>query len=150
MATDGLKHARLGNGKFYWLRRIGDNAIFSQSLKLLAALAVLVFFQWLGNLVSQYLWVDIPAPLVGMLLLLTLLTVCPALLAFLEHISDILIKNLSLMFIPPSVGAFFLSAEIYRQLPSLLLSIVVSTLITILFMTVVIRFLARPSRDKSK
>ena len=150
MATDGLEYARLGTGKFYRFCRIGGNAIFSQSIKLLAALVVLVFFQWLGNLVSEYLWIDLPAPLVGMLLLLILLTFCPALLAFLDNISELLIKNLSLMFIPPSVGAFFLGAAIYSQFPSLLVSIVVSTLVTILFMAVLVRFLACPSRDTSK
>jgi holin-like protein len=115
-----------------------------------AALAVLVFFQWLGSLVRQYLWLDLPAPLVGMLLLLALLTLYPTLLAFLDRVSNLLIQHLSLMFIPPSVGAFFLSGAIYQQFPSLLASIVFSTMATILFMAVLIRFLPNARQDKSQ
>jgi holin-like protein len=115
-----------------------------------AALAVLVLFQWLGSLVCQYLWLDLPAPLVGMLLLLALLTLCPTLLVFLDRVSNLLIQHLSLMFIPPSVGAFFLSGVIYQQFPSLLASIVFSTMATILFMAVLIRFLPNATQDKSQ
>jgi putative effector of murein hydrolase LrgA (UPF0299 family) len=54
------------------------------------------------------------------------------------------------MFIPPSVGAFFLSGAIYQQFPSLLASIVFSTMATILFMAVLIRFLPNARQDKSQ
>ena len=97
---------------------------------------MLVLFQWLGSLLCQYLWLDLPASLVGMLLLLALLILCPTLLAFLDRVSNLLIQHLSLMFIPPSVGAFFLSGAIYQQFPSLLASIVFSTMATMLFMVV--------------
>ncbi|MGB2044610.1 MAG: CidA/LrgA family protein [Porticoccaceae bacterium] len=115
---------------------------------MLAALVVLVFFQWLGSKVSEFLWIDLPAPLVGMLLLLALLTLCPALLVFLDNVSNLLIQNLSLMFIPPSVGAFFLSAAVYQQFPSVLASIVFSTMATILFMALLIRYFPSAPRDK--
>lgn len=150
MATDGFKYARLGYGQLYRLCRARSSAIFTQGLKLSAALAVLVLFQWLGSLVCQYLWLDLPAPLVGMLLLLALLTLCPTLLVFLDRVSNLLIQHLSLMFIPPSVGAFFLSGAIYQQFPSLLASIVFSTMATILFMAVLIRFLPNATQDKSQ
>lgn len=76
-----------------------------------------------------------------MLILLVVLTLCPQLLTVLDRASDLLIQNLSLMFIPPSVGAFFLGAEIYRQFPSLLVTIVLSTIAAIILMVLLIRLL---------
>jgi holin-like protein len=141
MEIAGTEHAGLGDGYLRWLCCFGSRAIFAQILKLLAALAVLAGFQWLGQVVVDQLMIELPAPLLGMLLLLVILTMFPQLLAILDRAANLLIQNLSLMFIPPSVGAFFLGAEIYRQFPSLLATIVLSTIAAIIVMAVLIRVL---------
>ena len=86
------------------------------------------------------LWmgVIIPGPLLGMLLLLVVLMVPSQLANFIQPTSSHLIKNLSLLFIPACVGAFFLSAQINVQLPMLLLAIIISTPLTIVAMTLLI------------
>ena len=74
-------------------------------------------------------------------MLLGVLTVYDRPLEFLDKTSNLLIQNLSLMFIPPSVGAFFLSAQIYQQFPSLLSTILLSTVGGILFLALLVKLL---------
>lgn len=98
---------------------------------------MLVGFQWLGEQTALMLNINLPGPLLGMLLLLFVLTAVP--LDFLDKTSNLLIQSLSLMFVPPSVGAFFLSSKIYQQFPELLAIIVLSTVFAIGFMALLIR-----------
>ena len=80
----------------------------------------------------------IPGPLVGMLLLLVVLIFSSQLNDLIQPTSSHLIQNLSLLFIPACVGAFFLSEQINLQLPKLLLAVIVSTLLTMILMTLLI------------
>jgi len=108
---------------------------------------VLVSFQWLGQLIVLWTNVIIPGPLMGMLLLLLVLMYPGDLVSLVEPISSRLIQNLSLLFIPASVGAFFLEQEITSQLPNLLLIVILSTLLTILFKSLLIKLIRRSSDD---
>ena len=96
------------------------------------------------------LMIELPASLLGMLLLLVILTLFPQLLTLLDKAANLLIQNLSLMFIPPSVGAFFLGSEIYQQFPSLLATIVLSTIAAIIIMALLIRVLPDVPGDRSE
>jgi len=116
-------------------RRPGASTILAQGLKFALALLVLLVFQWLGEIAAgRAADIALPGPLLGMLMLLVVLTVYGRPLAFLDRSSNLLIQHLSLMFIPPSVGAFFLSQQIYQQFPSLLAIIFLSTVAAIIFM----------------
>jgi holin-like protein len=133
----------LGAGVVYsagWHRNI---AILSQGLKFVAALLVLVAFQWLGELAVWITGWAIPGPLMGMLILLLVLTFVDRPMEFLDKTSGLLIQNLSLMFIPISVGAFFLSRDIYQQFPAILTLILLSTSGVILFMALLIKRLEK-------
>ena len=141
MAAIGPEHARLGHGHLCWVRCRGHSAILTQGLKLCLALLILLVFQYLGELGVQALTISLPGPLLGMLMLLGVLTVYDRPLEFLDKTSNVLIQNLSLMFIPPSVGAFFLSAQIYQQFPSLLSTILLSTVGGILFLALLVKLL---------
>ena len=113
------------------------------------ALLVLLAFQWLGEIVSRAGDISLPGSLLGMLMLLVVLTVYGRPVDILDRASNLLIQHLSLMFIPPSVGAFFLSQKIYQQFPSLLATIFLSTVAAILFMAVLIRFLPDAKKSSS-
>lgn len=119
----------------------GAGTILAQGLKFALALLVLLVFQCLGEIASQVGEIALPGPLLGMLMLLLVLTVYGRPLEFLDRASNQLIQHLSLMFIAPSVGAFFLSQQLYQQFPSLLVTILLSTLAAIIFMAVLIRIL---------
>lgn len=113
------------------------------------ALLVLLVFQWLGEIAAGAGDIALPGPLLGMLMLLVLLTVYGQPLAFLDRSSNLLIQHLSLMFIPPSVGAFFLSQQIYQQFPSLLTIIFLSTVAAIIFMALLVRVVAGSTQSRS-
>ena len=143
MAATGPKHARLGTGFLYRASRHRVAAIFSQGLKFVAAMLVLVAFQWLGELAVWLTGWALPGPLMGMLILLLVLTFADRPMAFLDSTSGLLIQNLSLMFIPISVGAFFLSQEVYQQFPAILTLILLSTSGVIIFMALLIKKLVK-------
>jgi holin-like protein len=113
--------------------------IITQGLSLIRGLAVLVLFQWLGELVVSWTGMMIPGPLMGMLILLTFLAYPSGFARVIEPVSARLIQNLSLVFIPACVGVFFLGPAISLQIPLLILVVVLSTLVAIIFMTVLIK-----------
>jgi holin-like protein len=98
-----------------------------------------VVFQWLGESVVVLTGFALPGPLVGMLLLLVTLSFVDRLFVFLDKTGNLLIGNLSLMFIPISVGAFFLNREIYQQFPAILSLIFLSTIGVIFFMAILVK-----------
>jgi len=107
----------------------------------------LVIFQWLGELVVQWTGVIVPGSLMGMLLLLIFLSYPSRLASIVEPVSNRLIQNLSLLFIPACVGVFFLGPAISVQIPQLMVVIALSTLLAIIFMAVLIRTIGAAKND---
>ena len=122
-------------------------SIITKGLKLIAGLTVLVIFQWLGELVVQWTGVIVPGSLMGMLLLLIFLAYPSRLASIVEPVSNRLIQNLSLLFIPACVGVFFLGPAISLQIPLLMVVIVLSTLLAIIFMAVLIKTMGADKND---
>jgi holin-like protein len=122
-------------------------SIITKGLKLIAGLTVLVIFQWLGELVVQWTGVIVPGSLMGMLLLLIFLSYPSRLASIVEPVSNRLIQNLSLLFIPACVGVFFLGPAISVQIPQLMIVIALSTLLAIIFMAVLIRTIGAAKND---
>ena len=122
-------------------------SIITKGLKLIAGLTVLVIFQWLGELVVQWTGVIVPGSLMGMLLLLIFLAYPSRLASIVEPVSNRLIQNLSLLFIPACVGVFFLGPAISLQIPLLMVVIALSTLLAIIFMAVLIRTIGAAKND---
>lgn len=139
VAAVRAKYARLVAGGIYWVHWCRGDAILSQGLKFAQGLLVLVVFQWLGESVVVLTGFALPGPLVGMLLLLVTLSFVDRLFVFLDKTGNLLIGNLSLMFIPISVGAFFLNREIYQQFPAILSLIFLSTIGVIFFMAILVK-----------
>ena len=122
---------------------VGTSSIIAQALKLVVGLFVLVIFHWLGEAFVLWSEIGIPGALVGMLLLLATLALAPRLTIWVQDTSHHVIQNLSLLFIPICVGAFFLDAKINAELPMLMLTIIISTPVTLIFLTLLIHFLKR-------
>ena len=104
---------------------------------------MLVIFHWLGEVFVLWSEIRIPGALVGMLLLLMILVLAPKMTNWVQDTSHHVIQNLSLLFIPICVGAFFLDAKINAELPMLMLTIIISTPVTLIFLTQLIHFLKR-------
>ena len=139
MGAIGYKYARLGTDCFCSTHQHRNLPIIAQAVRLSLGLIALVAFQWMGELVVAWAGIIIPGPLIGMLLLLVVLVYPSRLTSLVQPISTRLIQNLSLLFIPACVGAFFLSRSINLQLPMLLLTVIISTPLTMIAMTLLIR-----------
>ena len=139
MGAIGYKYARLGTVCFRSTRRHRNLPIIAQTLRLTFGLIALVVFQWMGELLVVWSGIIIPGPLIGMLFLLAVLVYPSRLNNLIQPISTHLIQNLSLLFIPACVGAFFLSRSINLQLPMLLLTVIISTPLTMIIMALLIR-----------
>ncbi len=97
---------------------------------LIRGLAWLLLFQCLGELISRGFGWIVPGPVVGMVLLFAYLSLVSTPKSM-QVVSETLIKNLGVMFLPPAAGLYFLPAEVTGQWPALLGALVIGTAISL-------------------
>lgn len=107
---------------------------------MLQALATLLVFQTIGEVLSYSLALPIPGPVLGMALLLILLLARPATIEALRPTSVELLKHLSLLFVPAGVGVMLHAARIADEWLPILVALVVSTALAIAVTALVIRW----------
>ncbi|NJL06056.1 MAG: CidA/LrgA family protein [Chloroflexaceae bacterium] len=97
---------------------------------MIAALAALLVFQLIGEVLARTFALPIPGPVIGMLLLVGVLLVRGATPRSLQNTATGLLAHLSLLFIPAGVGVIVHLATLQRALLPLLATLLISTLIT--------------------
>jgi len=97
-------------------------------------LAVIFGFYALGELVSSSLNLPVPGSVLGMLFLLFALLSGAVKLEWVENEAEFLVKNMSVLFIPPGVGIILYLGLIRAQILPISLALVLSFVIT-LFVT---------------
>ena len=110
---------------------------------MLYGLLILLIFQCIGEFIIYITNWPIPGPVIGILLMLMFLLITKRLPGQLEAASNTLIRYLSLLFLPASVGIFFLGEAFDSQWPAVIGVIVVSTLAALIFVTFLLRILLR-------
>jgi holin-like protein len=110
----------------------------------LRGLAVLLLLQALGETLAHALSLPFPGPVIGMILLLPALQV-PQLREPVRGAAEVLLANLSLLFVPVGVGVITHLDLISRYGVRLLVVIVVSTWIGMAVTAVLLRALLRNS-----
>ena len=98
---------------------------------LLGGLLVLLACQWLGEVIRFATGLPLPAPVLGMMLLLGILLVRGGVPPWLGATSQRLISMLSLMFLPPAVGLFFLGRDFADQWPAVIGAVLLGTVMTV-------------------
>lgn len=98
---------------------------------MLGAFAILLAYQSMGELLSHYLNIPIPGPVIGMLLLFISLLLSPKLLDYIQDTCRQLIGHLSLLFVPAGVGIISSASLLEGQWTALIVSIAGSSLITL-------------------
>ena len=111
---------------------------------LIQGLAWLLLFQGLGELISRGFGWIVPGPVVGMVLLFLYLSVMPTPKSM-QVVSETLIKNLGVMFLPPAAGLYFLPPEVTSQWPALVGALVIGTAISLTICALVLKWLVRKS-----
>lgn len=98
---------------------------------MLAAFAVLLLFQCLGEAVVFVLHLPIPGPVAGMLLLGAALVASPRLQALVEPAANTLLSHLSLLFVPAGVGIVAAAASGSGHWIAIAASVLVSTILAL-------------------
>jgi len=98
---------------------------------MLAAFAVLLLFQCLGEGIVFVFHLPLPGPVAGMLLLMAALIAFPALLALVEQAANMLLSHLSLLFIPAGVGIVVAASSGSGHWVAIIASLVVSTVLAL-------------------
>ena len=106
---------------------------------MLAAFAILLLFQCLGEAVVFVLHLPIPGPVAGMLLLSAALIMMPRLQALVESAANTLLSHLSLLFVPAGVGIIVAAASGSGHWLAMLASVAVSTILALAVTGLVLR-----------
>lgn len=93
----------------------------------LRGVAVCVVFDVLGELASRELHVPLPGPVVGMLLLFAAFVASPRLAEASRAGASLLLRHMSLLFVPAAVSALTALSLLALEGPRILLVLVVST-----------------------
>ena len=101
----------------------------NQSFRIVVGLAVLIGFSVLGQQFVALLNLPIPGSLLGMLLLFLILLLADTVPAFLTTSSQLLLRHLSLFFIPPVLAVLLLKDTLLHHWPILLAALTLSTLL---------------------
>jgi len=110
---------------------------------LVAGIAVLAIFQWLGSLVSEALQLPTPTAVTGLVLLFVVLSIMGDAPLWLAQTCHRLISLLSLFFIPAGVGIFFLGDIFTDNWLAIIAAILVATPIAIVITALIMQFLLR-------
>ncbi len=96
---------------------------------MIPALATLLVFQLMGEVVVMSLGLPVPGPVVGLALLLTLLVLRPATITGIKPTVQGLLQHLSLLFVPAAVGVMQHLQRLGDEALAIGLALVVSTLV---------------------
>lgn len=107
------------------------------------ALLGILLFQLIGEVVSRGLNLPVPGPVVGMLLLFTILRWRGGPPEALSNTAHGILANLPLLFVPAGVGVMVHLPLLAREGAPLLAAIVVSTSITLLITGLTVHWLRR-------
>ena len=115
---------------------------------MLAAFAILLLFQCLGEGIVFLLRLPIPGPVAGMMLLFAALLLWPALQTRIEAAANELLRHLSLLFVPAGVGIVAAAGSGSGHWLAIIASLVVSTLLTLAVTALILRKLPpEPTED---
>jgi holin-like protein len=124
-------------------------AVLRKGESMLAAFAVLLLFQCLGEGVVFVLRLPLPGPVAGMLLLVAALIVFPKLQVLVEQAANALLAHLSLLFVPAGVGIVVAAASGSGHWLAIVASVVVSTLLALAVTGLLLRGMkGEPAKDR--
>lgn len=98
---------------------------------MIPALALILCFQLIGEILSHGLDLSLPGPVVGLILLIGAGMVRPGLIDFLRPAANGLLANLSLFFVPAGVGIIAHLGQLRHDALGIGLALVASTLLAI-------------------
>lgn len=110
---------------------------------MLGSFSLILIYQLAGEVAVRLSGVPIPGPVVGMALLFVGLLIKGGIPDGLAKTADVLLANLSLLFVPAGVGVMLHTQLLGRELVPIAASIILGTLITIAVTAFVMSRLSR-------
>jgi len=110
---------------------------------MLNALALLLLCQLTGEITSQVFAIPIPGPVIGMVLLLIIMYFVADVAGTLRETSNVILRNLSLLFVPAGVGVMLHVSRVADEWLAILVSLVLGTVLTLVVTALTIRFAMR-------
>src|SRR5438094_3798801 len=98
---------------------------------MIPALTMLLSCQLAGEMIARLFGLPVPGPVLGMLLLFTLLLARPRSEAVLHDTTASLLRYLSLLFVPAGVGLIRHAGRVRAELAAITVALVISTAGTI-------------------
>ncbi len=92
---------------------------------------MIVLFQFVGEAVSIFFPLPVPGPVIGLAMLALLGSALPGVAGEVEAAADLLLANLSLLFVPAGVGILQHLDLLRQELVPLLAVLVLSTALTL-------------------
>ena len=106
-------------------------------------LFILLLFQLIGEFGNRVLFIPLPGPVLGMLLLLAALVTFKSAPWALVRDSKVLIRNMGMLFVPAATGfAYYLFRDTGQILPILLVA-TLGTLLAIIFTALLMQWLIK-------
>lgn len=112
---------------------------------MLAYLTLIFSCQLAGELITRFLGIPVPGPVVGMVLLFAFLALRGSVPADLAKVADTLLSHLSLLFVPAGVGVMLHFRLIASEALPIGAALVVSTILTIAVTAAVMAWFGRRS-----
>lgn len=112
---------------------------------MLPALTQLLIYQLIGEVITRWLALPVPGPVVGMLLLFFTLAVRNGPSGELQNTSQSLLQHLSLLFVPAGTGVMVHFHRIEAEWLPIVLSLVISTILTLAVTALLLRALSHRS-----
>ncbi|MEQ8823071.1 MAG: CidA/LrgA family protein [Filomicrobium sp.] len=121
---------------------------------MLGYLTLIFSCQLIGELIVAATGLPVPGPVIGMALLFAGLSIWGSLPTELAGVADHLLANLSLLFVPAGVGVMLHLSLLGRELVSISVALVASTVITVavtaLLMSKLSEMADKPTVDEDK
>lgn len=116
---------------------------------LIHGLLAVLLFQLIGELIVVTVGLPIPGPVLGMVLLLAALLFSKEVPAALRQVSDALLGNLALLFVPAGVGLILHFELLRSEWWIILIAIILSSIGASIVTALVFRWLLRRQEGKS-
>lgn len=119
------------------------------SLKGIKQLGIILTILWIGQLISKYFNLPIPGAVLGMIILFVLLMFKVIKINQIQYITDILLENLPLLFIPAGVGIINEFSSLKGNLIKLSIVLIITTVIIMVVTGTVVQFLVNKKKGRT-
>lgn len=114
---------------------------------MLEGLTILIFLQFLGEIIAGATRLPIPGPVIGLALLAGFALWRGAMPEPIVIAGDAILKHLSLLFVPAGVGLIAFGDRLLTEGVRLVIVLIASTALTMAVTALVFRFLTRSGKD---